>query len=272
MRTVALPMYDLPELRAATDAWWTALADRLRRRGIADVPAQLDRERQPLAIWRDPGLLLAQTCGYPLRMQLGRSVQVVATPRYRTPHCQGAWYRSVVVVRTDAAIAQLVDLLAVPEPVYACNAMTSHSGMNAPRALLAPLAGGRERLFHEVRVTGSHRASLELVAAGEATITAVDGVTFALLQRVAPNLVADLRVIAETAACPGLPLVTGSATTPQELADLRAALHELAEDPQLASVRDALVIDGFEELTFADYAAVDVLEAAAGDVGYPQLR
>ena len=39
MAVASLPMYDLPELRAATDAWWRGLAQAFRREGIADLPA-----------------------------------------------------------------------------------------------------------------------------------------------------------------------------------------------------------------------------------------
>ncbi len=39
MRTASLPMYDLPEIRAATAAFWASLAGNLRRHGLADVPS-----------------------------------------------------------------------------------------------------------------------------------------------------------------------------------------------------------------------------------------
>jgi hypothetical protein len=59
----SLPMYDLPELREATDELWRALAARLQNRGI-DAPVTLERDETNLdAVWSDPRLLLSQTCG-----------------------------------------------------------------------------------------------------------------------------------------------------------------------------------------------------------------
>src|SRR5207249_2755288 len=49
----SLPMYDLPEVKAATDAWWRGLA---RHIGIAGV---LDRGRDRLAPWRSPDLVFS---------------------------------------------------------------------------------------------------------------------------------------------------------------------------------------------------------------------
>ena len=31
-------MYDLPELQAATDAWWDGLAQAFRREGLSNIP------------------------------------------------------------------------------------------------------------------------------------------------------------------------------------------------------------------------------------------
>jgi ABC-type phosphate/phosphonate transport system substrate-binding protein len=48
------------------------------------------------------------------------------------------------------------------------------------------------------------------VAAGEADIAAIDAVTFALLQRIEPQLTAQVRVIGKTAQVPGLPYITST--------------------------------------------------------------
>ncbi len=43
MRIAALPMYDLPELEAANDALWAAIAERLVAQGLEDTPDRLTR-------------------------------------------------------------------------------------------------------------------------------------------------------------------------------------------------------------------------------------
>jgi hypothetical protein len=41
-----LPMYDWPQLRSSTDAWWAGLARHLRAAGI-DAPDRLTRSDAP---------------------------------------------------------------------------------------------------------------------------------------------------------------------------------------------------------------------------------
>lgn len=260
-------MYDLPELRGATDALWTALARALDARGVSGVPGALCRDRALPSMWLDPELLLSQTCGYPLVRALAGRVQVVATPRYRVPHCQGSWYRSHVVVPRESRAASLADLAG---SVCAVNEPDSHSGMNSLRALVAPHAGGRP-FFGRVVWTGAHRSSLELVARGEADVAAIDCVSLALFERALPHLVADVRAIDITAACPGLPIITRASASRDEIAAMRAALADVMADPELAGARDALLLDGFELLGPEVYARVDQLEAEAARLGYPQL-
>src|SRR5208337_3099340 len=60
----ALPMYDFPEIAAANDALWAAIAAGLKARGVG-APARLTRGEDIAALWRDPGLVFGQTCGYP---------------------------------------------------------------------------------------------------------------------------------------------------------------------------------------------------------------
>ncbi len=260
-------MYDLPELRGATDALWTALAGALHARGVDGVPAALCRDRALPSMWLDPELLLSQTCGYPLVRALAGRVQVVATPRYRVSHCEGSWYRSLVVVPRASRAAALADLAGA---VCAVNEPDSHSGMNSLRALVAPLAGGVP-FFGSVVWTGAHRASLELLARGEADVAAIDCVSLALFERALPHLVAQVRAIDITAACPGLPIITRAGASRDQIEAMRAALADVMADPELAGARDALLLDGFELLGPEVYARVDELEAGAARLGYPQL-
>lgn len=266
-RVASLPMYDLPGLAAATDALWAAIAGACRAEGVGEVPVALERTRPHREVWRDPRLFLSQTCGYPLVHELAGRVRVVATPRYAVAACSGSSYTSHCVVPREGGAARLEDLRGA---VAAANEIDSHSGMNAFRALIAPVAGGG-RFFRQVVWSGSHLASLELVARGEVDVAAIDCVTFALLERVRPDLVARVRLIGQSAPCPGLPLVTAAATSDGEVAAIRRALARVAADPELAPLRAALLLDGFEVLAENAYAAVLALEDAAARAGYAEL-
>jgi ABC-type phosphate/phosphonate transport system substrate-binding protein len=263
----ALPMYDPPELQAANDVLWAAIGARLEAEGV-DAPQRLTRALPLDAIWSDPGLLLAQTCGYPLMTTLRDRVAVVATPRYGAPGCEGPLHRSAVVVRRNDPATTLADLRGRR---YALNDPASNTGMNLIRSVIAPLTHG-EAFFGAVIVSGAHAASAEAVAAGEADVAGIDCVTFALLQRLRPATTRPLRVLAWTAPSPGLPLITAVTTSAGTRAALSRALADVVRDPSLRETRAELLLEGFEFLPPSRYEAVLDLERSAVAQGYPVLR
>lgn len=267
LRTASLGMYDLPWLRPANDALWTNVAERLRAAGIGGVPDRLDRGRTLDSIWRDPDLLLAQTCGYPLVTAFAGRLRPVATPVHDLPGCDGWHHRSFVVVRAEEPAAGLADLRG---RALAVNGPDSNSGMNLLRAAVAPLALGRP-FFSRVITTGAHLESLAAVAAGAADVAAIDCVTHGLVARHRPDRLDGLRVLTATAAVPGLPLVTRAAAAPAEVAALREALDAALADPASADARAALGLAGFVTLPADAYDEVAELERSAAALGYPAL-
>jgi ABC-type phosphate/phosphonate transport system substrate-binding protein len=266
MTIASLPMYDLPELHAANDALWGGIASRLRARGI-DAPVALTRGADLMAVWNDTRLLLAQTCGYPLVTTLAGRVGYLATPRYNAPGCDGPLYRSALIVRATDRAGHLRDLRG---RTCAINDPASNSGMNVLRAAVAPLAGG-ETFFSNTLPTGSHAASAEAVAAGEADLAAVDCVTWAHLQRHRPAITRRLRVLSWSAATPGLPLITAIGTGRQTAAWVVEALAEVGHAPALGEAREALRLDGFVVLPIGAYDEILRLEHEARGASYPEL-
>jgi len=263
----ALPMYDLPELQAANDALWSSIVRSLAGEGI-EAPGALTRGADLDRLWRDPALLLAQTCGYPLVTSLDGAVRLVATPRYRAPGCVGPFYRSAVIVAAASPAMRLADLRGGR---CAVNQSASNSGMNLLRAEVARAAGGRA-FFGEVRFTGAHLASLEAVASAQADVAAIDAVAFAHVRRWRPQLARQVRVLQWTQASPGLPLITSLSTPPDVVDALRRALDAACADPALADVRQTLLIDGFNVLRTSHYAAVRHAQDFAAQLAYPELR
>lgn len=239
-RHASLPMYDLPELRRATDLWWAGIARALVEQGFPGVPRQLDRG-DPAAAWRSPDLLLSQCCGRDLVTHLAGSVVPVAIPTYRAAGCSAGSYRSWLVVRGRDPRR---DLAAFAGATAAVNAVGSHSGWVALAHSLAA-AGLPERCLARGILTGGHRASLAAVARGEADMAAIDCVSFALFCRNEPELVAGLRILAESEAAPALPYVTASGRSAAERSRLAAALAAACLDQATASAHDALLIEGF---------------------------
>jgi ABC-type phosphate/phosphonate transport system substrate-binding protein len=260
-------MYDLEELHAAHDRLWAAVAARLRRSIPGDVPDALTRSAALLAVWRNPRLLLGQTCGYPLTTVLNREVRLVLTPIYQAPGCAGAWHRSAIVVRADDDVA---DLNGLRGRRCALNAWDSNTGMNLLRAMVAPLARG-QRFFAGITLSGSHRRSLALVADGGADVAAIDCVTLALLTRIDPAMVARTRILGWSPPSPGLPMITSATTDEATIEELRGALAGIIRDPALAETRDTLLLGGYEALPYETYAVIRRFEAEAADLGYPHI-
>ncbi len=260
-------MYDLPEMRAATDAWWDGLARALRREGTVDVPDRLTRDGTLERHWAAPDLLLSQTCGYPLTHALCGRVRLVATPCYETEACQGPNYCSVILVRADSGITDFSELRGAR---CAVNGRESQSGYSALRALAAPLSTDG-RFFSRVEVTGRHLASIERLAAGTADVASVDCVTHALLARHCPAALDGTRVLCRTASAPGLPYITRATASDDLVARLRAGLRRAFADPDLASARQALLLAGFEVLPLAAYDRIIEIEQGALSHGYAEV-
>lgn len=263
----ALPMYDFPELRTAHDELWSALANRLSEHGLRDVPRQLTRDRLHRDVWRDPSLLLAQGCEYPIATSFGDSLALVATPHYSAPGCEGRFYRSAIVVRADEPSETLAELR---NRRCAVNEWDSNSGMNLLRAAVASVAQGA-RFFQSMLLSGSHRRSVEMIAANEADVAAIDCVTFAHLQRVDRELTSKVRVLSWTPRSPCLPFVTARGSSESTVAALRESLRAVLMDTSLASDREHLFLDDVDVRPDTGLSDVRSLEREAAELHYPQL-
>lgn len=267
MRIADLPWYDLPELQAATDAWWRGIAAHLRRLGVEAVPDELQREGCHVARWRHADLLLSQACGYDVLYDAARWIVPVATPCYRAGAVRGPRYTSAVVVRDDSARRRLEDLRGAR---FVVNETSSHSGNNAVRPLVARRCS-EGRFFATVQASGSHQDSLEAVQHGTADGACIDLVVWQLLRRVRPRALLGLRVIATTAPTWAPPYVTSRQASPTLRTTLRDALLAAARDPDLAPCRAALCLDGFEVLPDGAYGDLAQFERAALLAGYFEL-
>lgn len=230
-----LPMYDWPEVRPATDAFWHCLRLALGQRGIA-APEALTRGVEP---WDDPELVLGQTCGLPYRRGLHARVTLIGAPDYGLEGCPPGFYRSALVVRTDDPRVRASDFA---DARHACNATLSQSGHSALAEALGPLAPERGL------VTGSHRASIGAVATGSADIAAIDAVSWRLACAWEVQA-ARLRVIDWTRPTPGLPMIAARGRDPGPIATAIA----VAIDVLAPAHRAALGLVGFRRFDPADY-------------------
>jgi ABC-type phosphate/phosphonate transport system substrate-binding protein len=244
-------MYDWPELHWATDTLWSVIAARLGEAGI-EAPAALDRARPRMEVWTDPRLLLSQTCGWPFATRLIDKVRLVGTPVYDANGCIGPTYCSFIITRRSEKAERLENFHGRR---FGINGSDSLSGYVALRAALrdsgldvADCAGWTE--------TGSHRASVRAVAAGETDVAAIDSVCWALARRFEPDAVAELKVIARTPQRPGLPLITGLARSDSEIDAIRAALKGAIGSEEAREARQALMMQRFAVLDRSAYEPI----------------
>lgn len=229
----SLPMYLTPLTVAGYARFWAAIRDHIRQAGI-NAPDRLATEIPDLLThWRDPDLLMSQTCGLPYRAVLKAHVTLVGTPDYGLPGCPPGHYNSVVITRDDLAIESLADLTGRP---FAYNEPQSQSGW-AALALTRP-----EVLTGHKRHTGSHRASVRAVRGGEADFATIDAQTWRQLAGLGET--EGLRVVDRTAPVAGLPLITGQPDLAPHLQEaVRAAIAALSDtDRSTLGIRDLIVL------------------------------
>ena len=235
-----LPMYDRTETAPAHDRYWRLIRTALADNNIA-APEQLTRECDPWALWTDPDLTLAQTCGLPFRAHLHGSVSLVGTPDFGLPDCAPGYYFSEIIVR-DSDPRDTVD--AFSEATLGFNDALSQSGWAAVSATGATFATHLR--------TGGHRASARAVAGGRADIAALDAVTWRDLQRYEPDLRRSLRSLGHTHPTPGLPYIAAKDADADRTAQaIAAAITQLTP-----ADRDTLGITTLVQIPAADYLAL----------------
>ena len=220
----ALPMYDWPGVRTATDALWDALRDALRSVGLP-APQSLSRPFDE-SDWLRPDLTLAQTCGMPFRLWLHDRVTLLGAPDYGVLACPPGYYCSHIITRKGRR----------PTGRAGVNALHSQSGyavLNAPNRLV---------------LTGSHAASIRALANGQADFAAIDAITWMHAWREMPEA-QELHIHSSTSPTPGLPFITANRDATETMQTcIEAAISALAK-PHKA----ALFLRGFVRFKPSDY-------------------
>lgn len=214
---------------AARPAWERLWADVRARLGLG--PEHLSWPEDFAPHWEQPDLLLSMTCALPMRLGLADRLHVVGSPVWDLPDLPAGHYTSNIVTRAD----DTRPLTECAAEGIAVNDRHSQSGFG----VLAV-----EGLGGPIRETGSHAASMNAVAAGETSLTAIDTVTWVLAPHPA------LTVRKRTTPTPACPFVTA---LPEMVAPLRAALDG-AIDAQSPKDRAATRLIGRVDLPEGVYA------------------
>ncbi len=220
----ALPMYDWPEVRDRTRAFWQGLRDRVA--GLPDLSHPVEME-DLLAIWRDPATVMTECCWGTVDLGMCTVQQILAQRNYDgVLGGEGLNYRSALVMR-HGEVALPAAGAVLPKAIeglkWAANQPDSRSGWLG-------IAEDAALSAEEVLWTGAHRESIRKIAAGEADIAAIDCLSWQLAQAYEPAA-KGLVVVGWTAPRPGIFFTTGIDTPPELAQALRGALLAMDQYP-----------------------------------------
>ncbi len=239
-----LMMYARPELADAHTNYWNHIRRHLAAAGI-DSPASLSQDAEEFSVWRDPQLVLSQTCGMPYRKFLHGGVQLVGTPDYALDGCEPGYYRSAIIARCSDSRR---DVTAFENATFGYNQTISQSGYAAIYTHTAALGFW----FRNRHQTHSHLNSARAVADRQIDIAAVDAVTWRLIKQYEP-FAKGLQVLDWTEPTPGLPYITSTGMNADAIFKaVDGAINELS-----AIDRKILGIAGLYKIPADKYLALE---------------
>ena len=265
MSTIAfLPMYAVRGAREHADILWNCLRDSLRRSGF-EAPEQVSSITPRVDGWLHPDLILGQTCGLPYVTRLCDRVELVGTPDYGLEGCEPGFYHSTFVVSAADRRQHLSEFFGA---TLAVNGKDSQSGYGAMMRAAAPIAKAG-RFFGRAIHTGSHDASMRLVAEGAADIAAIDSVTWRISRAFDHHLTRHLQSIGTSEPTPGLPFIVAMGRFDSGLFDaVRAGVAALPDD-----TREAFGLRDVVQLRRADYEIIKTnLMQAEAQHSLPELE
>ena len=232
-----------------------AIASRAGRRVVVDFETRVSGpvpETDPFASGRADA---AFVCGpsYALLRSAGAPVEIVpAAAVFDDPRNGGRpVYFSDVVVRREHPAVALEELRGA---VWTYNDRESLSGWHRMLARLDALGlGAPDRFFSRVVGSGAHVRSIDLVARGEADLSAVDSNVLLLERRRDPDLDRRVRVLESWGPSAVQPILVRSSLDPALKASIADALLELHRDPATAprlAAYGVLRFAGVDEATY----------------------
>jgi phosphonate transport system substrate-binding protein len=210
-------------------------------------------------------------CGYPYILahdQPVPKVELVAAPVPKDPrYLHKPVYFSDLVVRKGSPFKTLQDLRG---RTYVFNEETSNSGYNMPRSYLVKL-GLTNGFFGKVLRSGSHEASIRMVAQGLADASFVDSLVLDYDRAKGFGDAAEVRVIDSLGPVATVPFVVSTAAL-RTVAPLKARLLTMHEDPRGRQILEEAFLERFAEVSDADYDGLRAMKKAAEDARFLEIK
>ena len=261
-------MYEVtPRARKA----WRGLFERVFEEAGADVSIVEHAFPQPIdSLWHEPGLCCAFMCGWPFARSR-RGIQPIAAPVPSPVRYAGLpRYRSEFLVREERGFASLEDTFGHR---IGWMAGDSHSGFNAPRAMLARYVTAQRRaLYRESHgpLTTPAR-TLDALVADQVDVVALDSYFLDLVREHEPRRLQGIRTLVATPWAPIPLLVAAPGIDPELVTRLRAHLVALHERPAYRPLLDEVLLARFVEADVPAYAALEDLARFATARGYDAI-
>jgi len=210
-------------------------------------------------------------CGYPYVLahdQPVPKVELVAAPVPKAPrYLHRPIYFSDLIVRKDSPVKTLEDLRGRS---YVYNEETSNSGYNMPRSYLVKL-GLTKGFFGKVLRSGSHEASIRMVAQGLADASFVDSLVLDY-DRANGGEATQVRVIDSIGPAGIVPFVVSASTPAAVTARLKASLLTMHEDPRGREILDQAFLERFAEVSDADYDGIRAMKKVAEEARFLEIE
>jgi ABC-type phosphate/phosphonate transport system substrate-binding protein len=255
----------------ASDAWAELFAWVARRSGVALETIQHSTTLPMTALWTRSDLGAAFMCGRPWSRAEPKPVPI-ACPVPAPPRYEGLpRYMTDIVVRADSPFRTLEDTFGHR---IGYTLEESQSGFNALRHhLLGYRSASRPVLYAEsVGPLHTPRGVVAALLSGAIDAGPLDSYAFDLMRAAPDDPAHGLRVVATTAPAPIPFFVASRSCPPQVIEALRTAFLAVEEAPELATIRERLLLGGFCPVSEASYDLLGAWDAEALAVGYDMPR
>jgi ABC-type phosphate/phosphonate transport system substrate-binding protein len=233
--------YAIPELKQTYDLWWNKLSQILQEDGVVKIPIHLSTNFS-----ESNQFIFQQICGIMLAKSKIEKYHYIATPVYNTPFFNGSRYVSLLVVHKNSKIRKLSDAKGLRVGV---NGLDSHSGWNIICKILKKNNFDANNYFSEIKISGSHRESIQMILRNESDISSIDALTWTLIDQEKNNELHDCRILFKTPDELSPPWVLDGSLSKHIVQPMRKGLKRFFNDSSVKELNKRLCLTGFEILS-----------------------